>query len=231
MVTSCSQARLDEVEHLGVTEVDKTYAEADDMTAQQLIANVYVTAKYLMMGDWGVHYIATTSAKTAECWPGGSGPNDGTDYHRMSAMIDDSENNAYKEMYTRFYKIMYKCNMIVDKLNDGSDERKRVIAEAKAWRAWAMMRLTQLWGSAPLVDHVLDGINYSFYPGNSNPEDNWKWIMTQFDEAAAVLPRRADWAARKPSAAAGRPKPATLTRARGTCGRTIMPTPRSNWPR
>ena len=147
MVTSCSQARLDEVEHLGVTEVDKTYAEADDMTAQQLIANVYVTAKYLMMGDWGVHYIATTSAKTAECWPGGSGPNDGTDYHRMSAMIDDSENNAYKEMYTRFYKIMYKCNMIVDKLNDGSDERKRVIAEAKAWRAWAMMRLTQLWGS------------------------------------------------------------------------------------
>lgn len=70
MATSCSQARLDEVEHLGVTEVDKTYAEANDMTAQQLIANVYVTAKYLMMGDWGVHYIATTSAKTAECWPG-----------------------------------------------------------------------------------------------------------------------------------------------------------------
>ena len=190
MATSCSQARLDEVEHLGVTEVDKTYAEANDMTAQQLIANVYVTAKYLMMGDWGVHYIATTSAKTAECWPGGSGPNDGPEYHRMSAMIDDSENNAYKEMYTRFYKIMYKCNMIVDKLNDGSAERKRVIAEAKAWRAWAMMRLTQLWGSAPLVDHVLDGINYSFYPGNSNPEDNWKWIMTQFDEAAAVLPSK-----------------------------------------
>lgn len=45
MATSCSQARLDEVEHLGVTEVDKTYAEANDMTAQQLIANVYVTAK------------------------------------------------------------------------------------------------------------------------------------------------------------------------------------------
>ena len=190
MVTSCSQARLDDVEQLGAIEVDKTYAEADDATAQQLIANVYVTVKYLMMGDWGVHYIATTSAKTAECWPGGSGPNDGTDYHRMSAMIDDSENNAYKEMYTRFYKIMYKCNRIVDQLNDGSDERKRVIAEAKAWRAWAMMRLTQLWGSAPLVEHVLDGDKYSFYPGNSDPEENLKWIMQQFDEAQAVLPSK-----------------------------------------
>ena len=190
MVTSCSQARLDDVEQLGAIEVDKTYAEADDATAQQLIANVYVTVKYLMMGAWGEHYIATTSAKTAECWPGGSGPNDGTDYHRMSAMIDDSENNAYKEMYTRFYKIMYKCNRIVDQLNDGSDERKRVIAEAKAWRAWAMMRLTQLWGSAPLVEHVLDGDKYSFYPGNSDPEENWKWIMQQFDEAQAVLPSK-----------------------------------------
>lgn len=190
MVTSCSQARLDDVDQLGAIEVDKTYAEADDATAQQLIANVYVTVKYLMMGDWGVHYIATTSAKTAECWPGGSGPNDGTDYHRMSAMIDDSENAAYKEMYTRFYKIMYKCNRIVDQLNDGSDERKRVIAEAKAWRAWAMMRLTQLWGSAPLVEHVLDGDKYSFYPGNSDPEENWKWIMQQFDEAQAVLPSK-----------------------------------------
>ena len=76
MATSCSQARLDEVEHLGVTEVDKTYAEANDMTAQQLIANVYVTAKYLMMGDWGVHYIAgravrarTTVPNTTACRP------------------------------------------------------------------------------------------------------------------------------------------------------------------
>ena len=41
MVTSCAQDRLDFEQH-GVMEVDKTYAEADDMTAQQLIANVYV---------------------------------------------------------------------------------------------------------------------------------------------------------------------------------------------
>ena len=100
MATSCSQARLDEVEHLGVTEVDKTYAEANDMTAQQLIANVYVTAKYLMMGDWGVHYIATTSAKTAECWPGGSGPNDGTEYPTSRPLKNDTRNTTTKKSIT-----------------------------------------------------------------------------------------------------------------------------------
>lgn len=189
-ITSCSQDRLDFEQH-GTTEVDKTYAEADDATAQQLIANIYVRVKYLTMGDWGVHYIASTSAKVAECWPGGSGPSDGQEYLRMAMMIDNQENSPYKEMYSRFYQIIYRCNMIVDKLNDGSDERRRVIGEAKAWRAWAMARLTQLWGSAPLVDHVLDGEQYSFYPSNSNPDDNWKWIMQQFDEAAAALPSKA----------------------------------------
>ena len=134
MSVSCSQDLLDFEQH-GVMEVDKTYAEADDQTAQQLIANVYVRVKYLMMGDWGVHYIATTTAKTADCWPGGSGPNDGVDYLRMAMMVDDQENSAYKEMYSRLYQIIYKCNMIVDKLNDGSDERQKKKKVLLNWRA------------------------------------------------------------------------------------------------
>lgn len=187
--SSCMQDNLDFGQH-GVIPVDETYENADDMTAQQLIANVYVTAKFLVMGDWGVHYIATTSVKVGDFWPGGSSTTDGPDYQKMAGMIDDSEIGAYKEMYTRFYKIIYKSNMIVEKLNDGSDERKRVIAEAKAWRAWAMMRLTQLWGSAPLVSHTLDGIDYPFTPGNADPAVSWAWIMTQFEEAAGVLPSK-----------------------------------------
>lgn len=189
LLASCSQDNLEFGQH-GVTPVDPTYANADDATADKLIANVYVTARYLVTGDWGVNYVATNTVKVADSWPGGSDSNDGPDYQKMAALIDDSENSAYKDMYQRFYKIMYKCNMIVDKLNDASDHRKSVIGEAKAWRAWAMMRLTQLWGSAPLVDHPLDGINYSFYPGNTDPAVSWAWVVQQFEEAAAALPSK-----------------------------------------
>ncbi|MDR2920445.1 MAG: RagB/SusD family nutrient uptake outer membrane protein [Tannerella sp.] len=188
-LVSCNDNDL-EIPQKGVIPVDETYANADDKIAGQLIGEVYATAKYLITGDWGIHYIATTTVKVADFWPGGSDANDGGDYQQMAKMIDNAENNAYKDMYQCFYNIIYKCNMIVDKLNDGSTERKRVIAEAKAWRAWSMMRLTQLWGSAPLVDHVLDGINYSFTPGNTPPEESWSWIMQQFDEAAADLPSK-----------------------------------------
>lgn len=189
LLGACNDSTL-VIEQKGVIPVDETYANADDQTATQLITEVYVTAKNLVTGDWGIHYIATTTVKVADFWPGGSDANDGGDYQQMAKMIDNSENNAYKDMYQRFYNIIYKCNMIVDKLNDGSAERKRVIAEAKAWRAWAMMRLTQLWGSAPLVAHVLDGIDYSFTPGNTPPTESWAWIMQQFDEAAADLPSK-----------------------------------------
>lgn len=189
MLVSCAQDNLDFGQH-GVIPVDETYANADDATADQFIANIYVQVKYLTMGDWGVNYLMTPAVKAGEIWPGGSSTTDGPDYQKMATMIDDSEVGAYKDMYQRFYRIIYRANMIVEKLNDQSDHRKRVIGEAKAWRAWSMMRLTQLWGTAPLVTHTLDGINYSFTPGNADPKESWKWIMQQFDEAAVALPSK-----------------------------------------
>lgn len=190
LIFSCSGKYLEFEQH-GVLPEDETYANADDAIAQSLIAGVYVDVKYLMMGDWGIHFIATTTAKVADSWPGGSGPSDGADYQAMARFTDNSETGAYKDMYQRLYRIMRRCNMIVEKLNGESAERQRVIGEAKAWRAWAMMHLTQLWGSAPLVSHTLDGIDYSFTPGNTSPEESWTWIMQQFDEAAEVLPSKA----------------------------------------
>lgn len=187
---SCSEKYFDFEQH-GVLPVDKTYAEANDAEALSFLAAVYSDVRNLMMGDWGVHFIATSTVKVADSWPGGERPSDGPDYQLMARFTDNSETGAYKDMFQRFYKIIYKSNMIVSKLNGGSAERQRVIAEAKAWRAWAMMHLTQLWGSAPLVDYVVGDKNYNPFPGNTDPAVSWKWIMQQFEEAAAVLPSKA----------------------------------------
>lgn len=188
-VTSCSTKFLDFEQH-GVLPEKETYENADDATAQQFLAAICVDVRNLTMGDWGIHFLASSTAKVADFWPGGSGPTDGPDYQLMARFTDNAETSAYKDMYQRFYKIIRKANMIVENLNQDSAERQRVIAEAKAWRAWAMMHLTQLWGSAPLVTHTLDGIDYSFTPGNTAPEESWAWIMGQFEEAASVLPSK-----------------------------------------
>jgi len=215
----------------GVIPVDETYANANDQTAGQLIGEVYVEVKNLTTGDWGIHYLATNAVKVADFWPGGSDANDGGDYQQMAKMIDNSENSAYRDMYQRFYKIIYKSNMIVDKLNNGSTERKRVIAEAKAWRAWAMMRLTRLWGSAPLVDHVLDGINYSLLPVILLPKRVGSGSCSNLMKQQPICPRKTGWADNVRSGAAGRPKLVMHLRAKDICGRTITRMLKRNWQR
>lgn len=189
ILLSCSEDKLD-IEQHGVIPVDETYSSASDAVADELVANIYTEVRSLMMGDWGIDFIATSTSKVADFWPGGSGPTDGGAYQQMARFVDNAENSAYNNLYQRFYRIIYKSNLIVEKLNNESTERRRVIAEAKAWRAWSMMHLTQLWGSAPLVSHTLDGINYSFTPGNTTAEESWAWIMQQFTEAADDLPTK-----------------------------------------
>lgn len=187
--SSCSQDLLN-IEQHGVVPVDATYANADAETARKLLANINSEVIWLTMGDWGVDLIATANAKCADFWPGGSGPNDGAAYFRMARFVDDSELGPYKTMYQRYYRIIYKCNLIVEKLNREDAECKRVIGEAMAWRAWCMMHLTALWGSAPLVNHTLDGINYSFTPANTPAEESWAWICDEFEAAAELLPTK-----------------------------------------
>ena len=192
LTVSCSSDYFDFDQH-GVVPVDETYSQADDATAESLLAAIYVDVRNLIMGNQGgkINFIASITSKTGDFWPGGANATNGPDYQSMLRYKDNSETGAYRQMYQLYYRIIYKCNLIVEKLNNESIERQRVIAEAKAWRAWAMMHLTQLWGSAPLVSHTLDGIDYSFTPGNTPPEESWTWIMQQFDEAAEVLPSKA----------------------------------------
>ncbi len=186
--TSCSEDFL-EIEQKGVMSYDK-YANADDATAERFLAAIYGDVRNLTMGDWGIPLICTATVKVADSWTGGSSPSDGAGYQLMARFLDNAESDEYYTLYKGFYSIIRKANIIVENLNDETAVRKAVVGEAKAWRAWAMMHLTQLWGSAPLVSHTLDGIEYSFTPGNTPAEESWAWIMGQFDEAAELLPSK-----------------------------------------
>lgn len=188
--TSCSDDLLEINQH-GVIDPDKTYSDANDATADQLIGEVYHTVLMMTTGDWGVDYFMMPTVKSGDSWAGGANPNDALIYQQMAQLGDNSENSAYENVYQRLYKIIYQSNQIVEKLNTETSERKRVVAEAKAWRAWSMMHLVQLWGSAPLVKHTLDGsADYPFYPANSDPKESWEWIMQQFEEAITDLPSK-----------------------------------------
>ncbi|MGQ8334996.1 RagB/SusD family nutrient uptake outer membrane protein [Sunxiuqinia sp. A32] len=189
IIFSCSESYLD-IPQKGVMDLETTYANADDEQAEQLIANVYAYFK-LMIGDWGADYFIGMSTKGGDFWSGGSDSGDGPQYQAMMMMTDDSSNKMYKEMYSKFYQIIYKSNAIVEKLPADTPLKQRVIAEARACRAWAMMYLVQLWGTPPLVSHTLNGsAEYPYEPMNTSKEESWAWVMNEYEEAAKGLPSK-----------------------------------------
>lgn len=90
--------------------------------------------------------------------------------------------------YKGFYQFIYACNLVIDNFEAGKEASiDRNIAEARALRAIAYLHLATYWGTPPLVDHIIGG---DAQPTNSDHAELMKWIINEFDEAAASLPSR-----------------------------------------
>ena len=100
---SCSE-KLDSVEQLGAKGSDAYYANATDDNAEALIASVYDSAYDTKPGmdDWTNDIVSSNYQDTnADNYLGD---------------IDFS--------FTTLYQINYKCNLIIEKMNDASATKK-----------------------------------------------------------------------------------------------------------
>jgi hypothetical protein len=180
--TSCDTDKLD-IEQQGVTGVD-TYKTADDAQVKQYIAAVYAE----ILGD------------SYESVLGGGPASYRSVLYEMSRMGAESANyytyteasdaSTYSYIWAYYYRTAYWCNMIIDKLPDNKVATpslvSRVVAEARALRAIAMMNLVKLYGNPPLADHILDGSE-----GNTPAADSWAFIESELQAAAELLPSKA----------------------------------------
>jgi len=90
---------------------------------------------------------------------GGTGNSDGFGYQ----MIDEfdkarspSDQNLYERNWTLYYKALYRCNMLISKMDQiqwGSDAqlRKTYESEARYLRAYLLFDMVRLWGNIPLL--------------------------------------------------------------------------------
>jgi len=179
-ITSCED-KLD-IEQQGVIAIT-TYETANDEQVLQFISAVYA----LVLGD---SYQAVMA--------GGQASYRAVNYEmsRMGAesanyyaYTESSDANTYSYIWAYYYKQAYWCNMIIEKLpqNNVASEsvKSRVLAEARAIRAIAMMNLVQLYGNPPLADHIMNG-NES----NTPAVESWGFVENELRAAAEVLPTK-----------------------------------------
>ena len=84
-------------------------------------------------------------------------------------------------MFTSYYGIIYKANVVLGHVPDESEIQKRARAEAKVFRAWSYFELISMWGNPPLVDHELEPSEY--HKPNGTTEELWALVEKDLTEA------------------------------------------------
>ena len=108
----------------------------------------------------------------------------------------DAEAEVPKFMYTGLYHSVYDCNLVLDHFaNATTAVQKRCAAEARVLRAYDYFLLANLWGTPPLVTHVLDASAQPFNCDKDpeHPMDHQQlieWIAQECENAANDLDER-----------------------------------------
>lgn len=99
-------------------------------------------------------------------------------------------NNIYSEYWTTCYQQARKCNMLLERLPGAAISeglKQRMTGEARLLRALAYMQLYDRFGRFPIISKVMTLDDETTVP-RAKEEDCVKFILTDFDEAAKLLP-------------------------------------------
>ena len=184
LFSACDESLLD-IPQQGVISEDTFYKTDDD--AEQAIATCYQWWRNLESGSFmgGVHYangFMFRNLLSDELCTGGS-RSDQPEFQEVNESTISTTNKLVTGYYQDLYKLVYKSNLVLEHFEAESAAKKRAIAEAHFFRAWAFYQLTSLWGTPPLVDHIISPDAADL--GNGDPAELWKLVEDDLDAALA----------------------------------------------
>ncbi len=185
MQFSCSQDGFD-IPQKGVTELDEFYENADDDDVTSAIAAIYKTV-YTGVRSATNWYIPI-NALSDDCFAG-SAFTDSDNLQQFTNYNMVTTNSTVKSLYQNYYMIIYWCNLLINKIDVDTDMKARVVAEAKAVRAFCHMDLVRIWGNPVKVDVILSTTEASNMP-NTPAEETWQLVEQDLREAIPVLPSK-----------------------------------------
>ena len=182
MTISCN-SELDIEKHGNLGSMDTYYTTDDNV-------NSATASLYLQMRSLYYNWYFTKNCLSDDVWSGGGGRGDNAEMEKLNEYTFDADHGMIQSLYSGLYSVIYKANLIIDKVEGDTPVMKRAINEAKVFRAWAHFELVTLWGTAPVVDHLLDPSEYR--QGNSEPAALWAVVENDLTEAinSGTLPSK-----------------------------------------
>ena len=182
MTTSCVD-RLNIEKHGNMGSMDEYYQT--DSEAEAALAAMYISWRNQYYNWW---FVKNTLSDDA--WAAGGQRGDNTELEQLNEFRFDTSNSLIEGLYSGMYSIIYYANLIIDRVPGTTTVMQRCIAEAKVARAWAHGVLVSLWGTAPIVDHLLEPDEYR--QSNGTAADTWAFIERELQEAidSGALPSK-----------------------------------------
>ena len=193
---SCNPDRLN-IQQKGVVAYEGFYGS--DESAESALTAVYAQFISLLNDQGGVNnpgWNVVVNAPGDELyWGGGKPAGSSSGGQEMNEFRNtyDSTIPHIKTVYKALYSLIYKCNLVMDNFYGENGElcdtpvKKRCVAEARVFRAWAHFILACYWGTPPLVDHVLPG---DARPTNCDHQVLMDWIISEYKLALPDLKPR-----------------------------------------
>jgi len=163
---------------------DDFYKTDDDVT--QAVTGVYDMMQAHYNSNWASIYMVK-SLLTDESNAGGSNAGDQPGYQTLDDYNFDATNDKVQDAWRMMYFAIYRANKVINKSDDLTPLRKRLIAEAKALRAYNYFELVTLWGDVPLVLNDISPANFTS-TGRTGKAAVYAQIEKDLTEAIPELP-------------------------------------------
>ncbi|WP_321479950.1 RagB/SusD family nutrient uptake outer membrane protein [uncultured Bacteroides sp.] len=183
-ITGCED-RLNILKQGNLGAEDGFYKTDED--TEQALANLYYS-----LHDMYFNWYFTKNLLADDVWTGGGSRGDNSSMERLNEYNFGTDHAMVEQLYASMYTVIYNANLIIGKIEMDTDIKKRAVSEAKFFRAWAHFELVTMFGTAPVVDHLLEPSEYR--QGNGNPETTWAFIEKDLNDAIASgsLPSKND---------------------------------------
>ena len=140
--SSCN-SELDIEKHGNLGSMDTYYTNDDNVNSATASLYLEVRSQYF-------NWFFTKNCLSDDVWSGGGGRGDNAEMEKLNEYTFDADHGMIQSLYSGLYSIIYKANLIIDKVEGDTPVMKRAINEAKVFRAWAHFELVTLWGTAPV---------------------------------------------------------------------------------
>jgi tetratricopeptide (TPR) repeat protein len=173
-------------------EIPGAYSEDDfyktDLDVTQAVTGVYDMMQAHYNNNWASPYMVKTML-TDESNAGGNDAGDQPGYQTLDKYNFDANNDKVRDAWRLFYYSIYRANKVINKSKSTSALAARLLAEAKALRAYNYFELVSLWGDVPLVLDDIAPANYTS-TGRAKKDDVYAQIVKDLQDAITVLPNK-----------------------------------------